>query len=94
MAHLNIRDLQKISSETIGALGGPTPVKAGARTVGVLIPLKVGDPEKLASVLKRAERLAKKRDPEADRKFRAEFGDVDPVSWSIEAVRKLKAEAL
>jgi hypothetical protein len=92
MPHLSIRDLQKISSETISSLGGPTPVKAGERTVGVLIPLKVGDPDKLAAVLKRAESLAKKRDPEADKKFRAEFGDVDPVNWSIEAVRKLKAE--
>ncbi|MBL8544301.1 MAG: hypothetical protein JNJ63_10895 [Hyphomonadaceae bacterium] len=92
MSHLSIRDLQKISGETIGALEGPTPVKAGDRTIGVLIPLKVGDADKLAAVLKRAEQLAKKRDAKEDEKLLAEFGDIDPVNWSIEAVKKLRAE--
>jgi hypothetical protein len=93
MGFLSIRDLQKISGETIGALEGPTPVKAGERTIGVLIPLKVGDADKLGSVLKRAERLARKRDPKEDEKLLAEFGEVDPVNWSIAEVRKLKAES-
>ncbi len=92
MTFLSIRDLQKISGETIGALDGPTPVKAGDRTIGVLIPLKVGDADKLASVLRRAEQLAKKRDPKEDERLLAEFGDVDPVNWSVDAVKKLKAE--
>lgn len=92
MNHLSIRDLQKISGETIGALEGPTPVKAGDRTIGVLIPLKVGDADKLAAVLKRAEQLAKKRDAKEDEKLLAEFGDVDPVNWSMDAVKKLRAE--
>jgi len=35
-----IRDLQKMSGETIAALPGPTPVKSGDRTVAILIPLK------------------------------------------------------
>jgi len=94
MSFLSIRDLQKISGETIGALDGPTPVKAGERTIGVLIPLKVGNADKLLSVLKRAERLAKKRDPEEDEKLLAEFGKVDPVTWSVAAVKKLRSEAL
>jgi hypothetical protein len=93
MAHLNIRDLQKISSETIRALEGPTPVKAGERTIGVLVPLRVADADKLAAILKKAETLSKARDPKEDEKLLAEFGDVDPVNWSIEAVRRLKAEA-
>jgi hypothetical protein len=92
MSFLSIRDLQKISGETIGALEGPTPVKAGERTIGVLIPLKVGDADKLMSVLKRAERLAKKRDPKQDERLLAEFGEVNPVNWSVAAVKKLRSE--
>jgi hypothetical protein len=89
MSHLSIRDLQKISGETIGALPGPTPVKSGDRTVGVLVPLKTADPDRLAAVLKRAETLAKNRDAKADDDVLAAFGDVDPVDWSVEAVRAL-----
>jgi hypothetical protein len=48
MSHISIRDLRKMSGETIGALPGPTPVKS--------------------------------RD------------EVDPVDWSVEAVRRLMAE--
>ena len=93
MAHISIRDLQKISGETIGALAGPTPVKSGDRTVGLLIPLKTADPDRLAAILARAEELAKTRDPAADTAALAAHG-VDPTDWSIEAVRALKAEWL
>ncbi|HYA81308.1 MAG TPA: hypothetical protein VED87_10295 [Methylocystis sp.] len=93
MTHLSIRDLQKISGETIGALPGPTPVKSGERTVGLLIPLKAADPDRLAAVLARAEKFAKGRNPVADDAALAPFGDVDPVDWSVEAVRALLAGA-
>lgn len=89
MTHLSIRDLQKISGEAIGALPGPTPVKSGERTVGLLIPLKSADPDRLAAVLRRAERLAKGRDAVADDAALAAFGDVDPVNWSVAAVKAL-----
>lgn len=89
MSHISIRDLQKISGDAIGALPGPTPVKSGDRTVGLLIPLKAADPDRLAAVLARAERLAKKRDAAADDAALAEFGDVDPVDWSVSAVKAL-----
>lgn len=89
MTHLSIRDLQKISGETIGALPGPTPVKSGDRTVGLLVPLRAANPDRLAAVLARAEALATGRDPAADDAALAPFGDVDPVDWSIEAVRAL-----
>ena len=89
MTHLSIRDLQKISGEAIGALPGPTPVKSGDRTVGLLIPLKAADPERLAAVLARAEALAKGRDAAVDDAALAAFGDVDPIDWSVEAVRQL-----
>ena len=91
MTHISIRDLQKISGETIGALPGPTPVKSGDRTVGLLVPLKTADPDRLAAILARAEALATGRDPAADDAALAPFGDVDPVDWSIEAVRALTA---
>lgn len=91
MVYISIRDLQKISGETIGGLPGPTPVKSGDRTVGLLIPLKAADPDRLAAVLARAEALAKRRDPAEDDAALAAMG-VDPTDWSVEAVRALKAE--
>ena len=90
MTHISIRDLQKISGETIGALPGPTAVKSGDRTVGLLVPLKAADPDRLAAVLARAEALAKERHPAAA--ALAPFGKADPVDWSVEAVRALMAE--
>jgi hypothetical protein len=92
MSHISIRDLQKMSAESIGALPGPTPVKSGDRTVGLLVPLKAADPDRLAAVLTRAEALAKGRDPAADDAALAPFGEVDPVDWSVAAVRGLMAE--
>ena len=89
MSHLNIRDLQKISGDTIGALPGPTAVKSGQRTVGLLIPLKVADPDRLAGILALAESLAQGRDSVVDDAALAPFGDVDPIDWSVEAVRAL-----
>jgi hypothetical protein len=89
MSHISIRDLQKISGETIGTLAGPTPVKSGDRTVGLLLPLKAADPDRLAAVLARAEALARGRDPAADDAALAPFGEVDPIDWSVEAVRAL-----
>jgi hypothetical protein len=89
MAHLSIRDLQKISGEAIGALPGPTAVKSGDRTVGLLVPFKATDPDRLAAVLARAEALAKGRNAAADDAALAAFGDVDPVDYSLDEVRKL-----
>jgi hypothetical protein len=92
MNHISIRDLQKISGETIGSLPGPTAIRSGNKTVGLLIPLKAADPDRVAAVLARAEALAKGRDPAADDAALAPFGEVDPVDWSLEAVRALMAE--
>lgn len=66
-------------------------MKSGNRTVGLLIPLKVADPDRLAAVLARAEALAKQRDPAEDDAALAAMG-IDPTDWSVEAVRALKAE--
>jgi hypothetical protein len=92
MTHISIRDLQKMSGEKIEALPGPTAVKSGNRTVGLLIPLKAADPDRMAAILARAEALAKGRDSAADDSALAQFGDVDPIDWSVEAVRALMAE--
>jgi hypothetical protein len=92
MASIGIRELQKISGEAIGALEGPTAIKSGARTVGLLIPLKSADPDRLAAVLARAEDLARRRDPAADDAALSVYGPVDPIDWSIEAVRALVAK--
>jgi hypothetical protein len=92
MTYLSIRDLQRISSETIAALPGPTPVKSGNRTIGILVPLKAADPDRLAAVLARAEALARGRDPADDDAALSQFGEVDPVDWSAEAVRSVSTE--
>ena len=84
MGHINIRELQKLSAETIGALRGRTAVKSGNRTVGLLIPLKAANPDRLAEVLAKAEALAKERDPKEDEELLGEFDEVDPMDWSIE----------
>jgi hypothetical protein len=91
MRHISIRDLQKLSGETIAALPGPTAVKSGDRTVGLLVPLKAADPDRLAAVLARAEELARGRDRAADDAALEAMG-IDPTDWSVEAVRALTAE--
>ena len=92
MTHISIRDLQKMSGEKIEALPGPTAVKSGDRTVGLLIPLKAADPDRLKAILLRAEAAAKGRGPTSDDATLAQFDDVDPTNWSIEVVRALQAE--
>jgi hypothetical protein len=93
MSHISMRDLQKMSAETISALPGLTAIKSGNRTVAFLTPLRKANMERLASVLAEAEALARDRDPAADDELLREFGEVDPTNWSIEAVRALKTKA-
>jgi hypothetical protein len=92
MNHISIHDLQKLSGEAMGALPGPTAVKSGDRTVALLVPLKIADADRLATVLARAEALGQGRDAAADNAALAAFGEVDSVDWSVEAVRALTAE--
>ena len=65
--------------------------KTCATNVGLLVPFKTGAAHRLAAVLARAEAPATGRDPAADDAALAPFGDVDPIDWSIEAVRALMA---
>jgi hypothetical protein len=76
----------------LSALEGPTTITSGARTVALLIPLKTADPDRLAAVLRRAERFARGHDPVEDDAALALYGPVDSVDWSIEAVRALTAK--
>jgi hypothetical protein len=81
MSVLSMRDLQKISSETIAALPGPTAVKAGERTVGVLVPIRMASLDRLRDTLARAEALAALRDPAAgDAALAAFTADETPPS--------------
>jgi hypothetical protein len=93
MNHIGIRDLQKMSGETITALPGPTPVKSGDRTVAILIPLKPANMKRLEAALVKAGELAKGRDSKADDEALRQFGEVDPANWDDGAVRKLMHEA-
>jgi hypothetical protein len=88
MSYLSIRDLQKISGEAITALPGPTAVKSGNRTVGLLTPFRKADPERLKATLARIDARAAERDPEADEAFLRSEG-IDTTNWSAEAVRAL-----
>jgi hypothetical protein len=45
-------------------------------------------------VLARAEEFARSRDSAADDAALAPYGPVDPVDWSIEAVRSLRAKPM
>lgn len=89
MAHISIRALQKISGETIGALPGPTAIKSGDRTVGLLIPLKRADPRRLEEVLAKAERLARRRSRAEDDAALTAMG-IDPADSSAPARRLRK----
>ncbi len=93
MAHISIRDLQKMSSETIAKLPGPTPVKSGDQTVAILTPIRKPDLAKLEAALALADELAKGRDVAADDAALAQFGDVDPTNWNEQAIRKLYEES-
>src|SRR5437763_13947574 len=53
--HISIRDLQKLSADTILALPGPTTIRSGNRAVGLLVPLKPPDPKRLKAALKLAD---------------------------------------
>jgi predicted nucleic acid-binding protein len=68
--------------------------QVGARTVGLLIPLKLVDANALAPILGRAEALAVNRDANLDDEALAAFGEADPVNWSEKAVGARKRPEL
>ena len=66
MDAIAIRELQKISAKAIAGLPGPTAIRSGARTVGLLIPLRAPPLEPLARVLALADALGLARAAEAE----------------------------
>lgn len=89
---ITIRDLQKISTETIAGLDGGTPVTSGETTVAILTPLKKANLTRLRKTLLKAERLARGRDPGAEDALLQKLGiAVDKTDWSFAARRKAKA---
>lgn len=88
---ITIRDLQKISTETIAGLEGGTPVTSGETTVAILTPLKTANLARLRKTLLKAERLAQERDPKAEDALLRKLGiTVDKTDWSFAARRKAK----
>jgi hypothetical protein len=80
MTHLGIRDLQKLSADTLRGLDGPVSVKSGSEIVGLLIPVRPVDPARAEAALEAArDRLA--REPAADAAFLRNNPDIDPTVW-------------
>lgn len=89
---ISIRDLQKVSSETLETLDGLTPITSGERTIAFIIPAKKANKERLRKALDRAEALAKGRNVKADDAALEAFGPVDKTNWTPEAVRELRRQ--
>lgn len=62
---VTMRELQKMSAATIKALPHAVPIKSGDETVGMLMPLRKPDPERMKRVLDRIEEDYAKLSPEA-----------------------------
>jgi len=92
MTHLSIRDLQKISGESIAALDGPTAIKSGDRTVALLLPLKAANVDRLKKALEEAERLARLRPKSETDAFVETYGDGDLTDWTIKDIRASRKE--
>ncbi len=82
---ISIRDLQRVSSQTIAKLDGPTAITSGEETVAVLFPLKKANLPRLRAALLRAEKLSQGRDREADDAALAVFGPVETGDYSFAA---------
>ncbi|MBR2691749.1 MAG: hypothetical protein IKE42_28165 [Aquamicrobium sp.] len=61
---VTMRELQKMSAATIKALPHAVPIKSGDETVGMLMPLKKPNPERMKEVLDRIEEDYAKLSPE------------------------------
>ena len=61
---VTMRELQKMSAATIKALPHAVPIKSGDETVGMLMPLRKPDPERMKKVLDRIEQHYAELDPD------------------------------
>jgi hypothetical protein len=107
MKHISIRELQKMSERSILALPGATRIQSGDRAIGLLIPFKKPDPEKVKRFLTsvaaaRAAALKAGADEAAEDRALAKYGPVEPLDppepvitakRSIKRPRKKRASA-
>jgi hypothetical protein len=61
---ISMRELQKMSAAQIRAMPGPTPIKSGDETVGLLVPAAAVDAQRIFDAETRAIELARLRTPE------------------------------
>ena len=91
MAHLGIRDLQRISGEAISQLPGPVAIRSGDRLVGFIFPVRRGDPRLLQEAADEALRHQAMRHPAEDDSIFVANPDLDPHDYTraeIDAVLK------
>ena len=54
-------------------------MQSSTRAIGLLVPFKSADPDRLAAILAQADALAAARDAAADDALLRPFGEVDPA---------------
>ncbi|PPQ25949.1 hypothetical protein [Rhodopila globiformis] len=73
-----MRDLQKMSAGSIAALPHAVPVKSGATTVAVLVPIQKAPPELVARMLAQIDAAAASRSAEETARLAALVGEDPP----------------
>lgn len=74
---VTMRELQKMSAATIKALPHALPIKSGDETVGLLMPLRQPDPERMKDVLDRIERHHAALSPAVREELARLVGEID-----------------
>lgn len=73
---ISMRELQKISAQTIEALPRPVPIKSGGRTVGILTPApKRIPPEGMKEIMAAIEKARATRSPEFEARLAEYLGE-------------------
>src|SRR4051794_5312338 len=72
---ITMRELQKMSAGAIRSLPHAVPVKSGAATVALLVPIQKASPELVASVLARIDAATAKRSPEQTAALEVALGE-------------------
>lgn len=74
---VTMRELQKMSAATIKALPHAVPIKSGDETVGMLMPVRKPDPERMNELLDRIERHHAALSPEVRADLARLVGEID-----------------
>lgn len=78
MNAITMREMQKLSASTIAALPHAVPVKSGATTVALLIPIRKASPDLVARVMAEVDAAAAARHPEDTARLAALVGEDPP----------------